>query len=194
MKTLNQFINEVLFDLKDYRHIVKARTVKPKDKKELKQIIKDTIKKEGNKCDLNFIDTSGITDMSYLFYYDLTDFNGDISEWDTSNVINMEYMFSYTIFDGDISEWDVSNVVDMEGMFYISEFNGDISKWDVSNVENMQYMFAKSVFCGDLSKWKLKNDDNTLLNYMFNLSNLELTYGITPKIDKNCHLINIKTL
>ena len=86
-------------------------TVQPKNKEELEQIIKDTIKEKGNNCDLNFIDTSLITDMSYLF--------------------------ANSKFNGDISEWDVSNVEDMTDMFRNSNFNGDISKWNVSNVEDM---------------------------------------------------------
>ena len=43
-------------------------------------------------------------------------------------------MFSESQFNGDISNWDVSNVTNMIGMFYNSQFNGDISNWDVSNV------------------------------------------------------------
>ena len=41
---------------------------------------------------INNWDVSGITDMSYLFY-DLGNFNADISSWDTSGVTAMEYMF-----------------------------------------------------------------------------------------------------
>ena len=52
-------------------------TVQPKTKDELKKIIEDTIKEQGNKCDLNFIDTSLIKDMSGVFYKSY--FNGDIS-------------------------------------------------------------------------------------------------------------------
>ena len=33
-------------------------TVRPETKKELKNLILETIKNEGNECDLNFIDTS----------------------------------------------------------------------------------------------------------------------------------------
>ena len=109
--------------------------VQPKTKRKLKQIINYTIKEKGNECDLNFIDTSLITDMSLLFQN--VDFNGDISDWDVSNVVDMEGMFRYSKFNGDISEWDVSNVEDMNTMFYNSSFNGDISKWNVSNVKNM---------------------------------------------------------
>jgi hypothetical protein len=36
-------------------------------------------------------------------------------------------MFKKSIFNKDISNWNVSNVINMEGMFYKSEFNGDIS-------------------------------------------------------------------
>ena len=42
-------------------------TVQPKTKKELKEIIEKTIKEKGLECDLNFIDTSLIDDMSELF-------------------------------------------------------------------------------------------------------------------------------
>ena len=52
--------------------------VQPKNKVELKKIIEETIKEQGNNCDLNFIDTSLITDMSAIF--DESDFNGNISK------------------------------------------------------------------------------------------------------------------
>jgi surface protein len=66
----------------------------------------------------------------------------------------MSFMFCKSPFNGDISNWNVSNVTTMERMFDCSEFNGDISKWDVSNVEYMNSMFYDSNFMGDISKWK----------------------------------------
>ena len=60
-------------------------TVCPTTKEELKEIIKKTIKEKDNKCDLNFIDTSKITDMSFLFSPGgggFNKFDGDISKWD----------------------------------------------------------------------------------------------------------------
>ena len=63
----------------------------PKTYDELKEIIKDRISKEGSNCDLNDIDVSLIKDMSYLFDY--SKFNGDISKWNVSNVIDMTGMF-----------------------------------------------------------------------------------------------------
>ena len=65
-------------------------------------------------------------------------------------------MFSNAnLFNGDISQWNVSNVNDMSGMFLSAlSFNGDISKWDVSSVTNMDYMFMSATsfeqqLCGD---------------------------------------------
>ena len=44
-------------------------------------------------------------------FYD-SKFNKNISEWNTSNVKNMRYMFGYTKFNHDISNWNVDKVVD----------------------------------------------------------------------------------
>ena len=97
MKSLNEYIIEGGF----FKN-VGATQIKPKDKQELVKIIDDTISKEGLNCDLNFIDTSKIEDMSALFYK--SDFTGDISKWDVRNVKNMEYMFYHSSFTGDISK------------------------------------------------------------------------------------------
>jgi surface protein len=39
----------------------------------------------------------------------------------------MSELFDKSEFTGDISKWDVSNVTDMGNMFRYSKFNGDIS-------------------------------------------------------------------
>ena len=125
--------------------------------------------------------TSGITDMSFLFYQS-NDFNQDISTWDVSSVTDMESTFRHAevfnqpIGDWDVSnvtnmysmlratwsfnqpigDWDVSNVTDMYGMFYGNEiFNQPIGDWDVSSVTNMQYMFSyTTAFNQDISSWQ----------------------------------------
>ena len=135
MKTLTKYINEALKIGKDISSF-STYSCQPKTTKELKQIIEDRISKEGPNCDLNDIDTSFITDMSWLF--NNSEFNGNISKWDVSNV-------KYT-----------------HGMFSLSCFNGNISKWNVSNVDNMRRMFSNSKFNQDISKWKInKNCDTT---------------------------------
>ena len=93
---------------------------------------------------------------------------GHISDWETSQVTNMEKLF-YDWWDGgdanmrsfndDISRWDTSNVSTMEGMFCQAHaFNGDLSRWDTSNVTTMAYMFYSALaFNGDLSRWDTSN-------------------------------------
>ena len=158
---------DVIEDTQDDSVLTKEFKIQPKTKDELKQIIEDTIKEKGNECDLNFIDTSLITDMGYLFQH--SNFNGDISKWNVSNVKTMSGMFADSKFNGDISKWNVSNVKTMEFMFCGSSFNGDISKWDVYNVKDMYAMFCGSSFNGDISKWNVSNVEG--MNYMFYDSN-----------------------
>ena len=88
MKTLQRYITEKILINKNSKI---GYIYHPETKDELKDIIDKRIKSEGNKCDLNDIDTSNITDMSKLF--DDSKFNGDISKWNVSNVTNMTGMF-----------------------------------------------------------------------------------------------------
>ena len=155
MKPLVQFIQEKLIIKKNKNTSYKYF---PETKKELQDIIKQRIKQEGIEVNLNDIDVSHITDMSNLFEF--LEFNGDISQWDVSNVTNMEYMFfQCNSFNQDISEWDVSNVTNMSGMFCSCEkFNQNISSWDVSNVKNMSKMFYMcKKFNKDISNWNVSN-------------------------------------
>lgn len=88
--------------------------------------------------------TSIVEDMYGMFYCPrkgVSQFNQDISDWDTGNVRSMTNMFARTIFNQDISDWDTKNVTNMFNMFLDSEFNQDISKWNVSLVGSMQNMF-----------------------------------------------------
>ena len=72
--------------------------------------------------------------MAYMFSHS-TIFNQDISNWDVSNVTNMESMFEYAVsFNQDLSPWDVSNVELMPRMFLITPLNQDLSNWNVNKV------------------------------------------------------------
>lgn len=73
----------------------------------INQLVNDEIKRLGWEADLQFIDTSEVTDMSGLF--------------------------ANTCFCGDISKWDVSKVEDMTGMFRNCRgFNGDLTTWKLN--------------------------------------------------------------
>ena len=112
--------------------------------------------------------TSGITDMSNSFrvggsYGGTTNFNSDISHWDTSSVINMSYMFSgASAFNQDIGFWDTSSVIDMSFMFNnASAFNQNIGAWDTSSAINMSTMFNRaSVFNQDIGTWDTSSAAN----------------------------------
>ena len=127
MKQLTQFLFESL--------------AKPKTKEELRKLIENMVKNKNFK-ELNYIDTSNITDMRRLFEdLDIGDIN--ISNWDVSNVTDMSFMFAgCENFNSDLSNWDVSNVKNMCGMFMgCKNFNCDISHWDVSRVKDMRNAF-----------------------------------------------------
>jgi len=93
-------------------------------------------------------------------------------------------MFYESEFNGDISKWNVSNVTNMERMFEYSKFNGDISKWDVSNVEKMKDMFHKSEFCQDISNWNVKKVSSYDLCWMFSDCPIKDEYKPTKRKKK----------
>ena len=157
MKHLNQFITEYIIKKKLDKPIDSEDHYKyfPKTKEELKKNIKECL--DSNNYDLNCIDTSKITDMSWLF--ENVKHNFDISSWDVSNIKSMRSMFHWCKelkSVGDISEWNVSNVTKMMSMFYkCEELKSvvDISGWDVSNVRNHDIMF---LYCSIKDEYKPK--------------------------------------
>ena len=141
----DRYINEKL----DIKPVSKTRLVElrphkhhPKTKDELVGCIENHIEEYGFFCNLNDIDVSCITNFSYLFSIStLKDFDGNISEWNVRNVLNMENMFQNSDFNGDISNWNVSCVTKMSYMFCDSRFKGDLSRWSVGNVWHCHDIF-----------------------------------------------------
>ena len=142
----------------DNKKVIRKQDLIVATDKTIMQIVKSEIARLGKDADLNHIDVSQVTDMSALFAK--TDFQGDVSQWDVSNVKYMYYTFERCFdFNCDLSGWNVSSVKDMNGMFYYcSKFNQDISSWDVSKVTDMNWMFYYCTdFNQDLSKWDVSN-------------------------------------
>ena len=147
------------------------------------------------------IDTSKVTNMSYMFYLsDATIL--DLSNFDTSNVIDMSYMFylsDATTFD--LSNFDTSNVTNMSYMFYGSQATTlDLSNFDTSNVTSMgnifQYSAATTIVVSKLNTSKVTN-----MNHMFygsKVTTLDLsgfdTSNVTDMYQMFYSCSNLKTI
>ena len=93
---------------------------------------------------LGEIDTSEITDMSYLFAFIAEDEEDDELFCKAVGFI-AEFYFKREDFSG-IGSWDTSKVTTFEWCFFKAvNFNEDISKWDTSSATNMSGMFSFAV-------------------------------------------------
>lgn len=132
-------------------------TLHPTTKEELRAIIEQELKRQGADADLNHIDVSGVTDMSFLF--------------DGLDVRNIK------IRNIKIDKWDTSNVTDMRFMFFgLTYFNGDPSAWDVSNVTNKQYML-----CGATSFNEGRKKSDTKQSFRDYLISRRISRGISRR-------------
>ena len=117
------------------------------------------------------INTSNVSDMSYMFSGCQSLVSLDVSSFDTSNVTNMSYMFSScrSLVSLDVSSFDTSNVTRITSMFSScrSLTSLDLSNFIISNVRSLYQMF---VFCQSLVSLDLSNFDTsnvTDMIYMF---------------------------
>ena len=131
----------------------------------------------------------------------LSDNSTPYTAWNVSNVEEMDSMFSFTApnaseFNLDLSKWDTSNVTTMSGMFQADVINMNcygssnnrlwkvegLKNFNVKNVETMSYMFAGlcSNFISeplDLSGWQ--TDSLTTTSFMFNDFGINRTINLS---------------
>jgi hypothetical protein len=106
--------------------------------------------------------------MSSIFAsagYSATDFVLDVSNFDTSNVVNMGGMFertgrNSTTFTLDVSNFDTSNVTNMKGMFANTGYNS--TKLNTSITINNQNTTS---FDGMFSRVATKEGSQITVNY-----------------------------
>lgn len=93
---------------------------------------------------LEYLETSAVTDMSYLFSESSFE-SVDISTWDTSSVTNFAYMLYNTcnILEVNMNNLDLSNVVDMSYIFSKCEGVDNIyfENVDTSHIVTMEGAF-----------------------------------------------------
>ena len=118
------------------------------------------------RANLTALDTSELLTMHCMFMNDRLTTVGDLSGWDTSNVVNMSAIFynSDKLTNvGNLGNWKTSQVTDMNSMF-ASASNltnvGDLSNWDTSKVRSMRSMFegtTKLKSIGQIGRWNVGN-------------------------------------
>ena len=144
---------------------------------------------------MEYLDTSSVTDMSWMFYEDSKLTSIDISMLDTSSVITMESMFASCTAATSINlnGINTTNVkymgktrIDAKGMFEdcISLNSIDLSGLDTSSIENMNSMFKgctaiKNINMSGLNLTKLLYMDDTFINCS-NLTTIDFS-GTTTK-------------
>ena len=109
---------------------------------------------------------------------------GDISNWDTSSVTDMNSLFNPgstlnpPFFNDNIGSWNTSKVIYMESTFQNTLFNQDISNWNTNNVKRMTEMFLNArSFNQDISNWNTTNVIDC--DYMF--INTRMTQSYMPQ-------------
>jgi len=120
---------------------------------------------------LDLLDTSTVTNMSYMFSgcSSLTEL--DLSSLETGNVTNMHYMFSGcgSLAELDMSGFETGNVTNMSAMFSgcRSLTKLDLSGFDTGNVTTMYNMFLKCSGLIELNVSGLETGKVTDMSSMF---------------------------
>ena len=97
-----------------------------------------------------------MSDMFYNTGYSNPNFTLDVSNFDTSNVTNMNRMFYNTGYNStnltlDVSNFDTSNVTDMSNMFYYTGYNSTKLNTSIT-IRNPNTTSYASMFVGVATK------------------------------------------
>ncbi|EOS7958114.1 BspA family leucine-rich repeat surface protein, partial [Enterococcus hirae] len=108
--------------------------------------------------------------FSYSYLTNVTEIEG-LSQLDTSNITNMEYMFHgmRSVTSLDVSGFDTSNVTNMDAMFYsMSNVTSlDVSGFDTSKVTEMAFMFDSMSRLTSLDLNSFDTSKVTVMDSMF---------------------------
>ncbi len=148
-----------------------------------------------NSLSLNNVDTSNVTDMSYMFdgLDSLTQLNLD--SFNTSNVRTMDSMFqSLKLEILNLNKFNTKNVTDMSNMFNaVSNIaNLDLSNFNTGNLNKADNIFGGMTNLQDLniSNLNLSNVEfsTSMFNENSNLNTINMTNAIFPVDSSNLFL------
>lgn len=121
--------------------------------------------------------TDAQADLSKTFYNVTRPTGLDVSQFDTSNAVNMSEMFSgvevinliIVNTDTGVSKFNTSNVTNMYRMFYncSKSTNIDVSKFNTSKVTDMSYMFYGCKNASNLNVSNFNTANVTNMAHMF---------------------------
>ena len=121
--------------------------------------------------DLRYFDTSQVTTMEYMFSTCFKLANLNVLKFNTSKVENMECMFKQceALTTLDLSNFDTSNVTNMSSMFmYCSLLTSlNISNFNTSKVEKMDHMFFRCKVLPSIDLSHFDTSKVTTFHYMF---------------------------
>ena len=150
---------------------------------------------------LENLDTSNVTNMSYMFLYCKSITSLDVSKFDTSKVTDMRWMFNKCsgLMSLDLSNFNTSNVTNMSLMFYAC-YNLEmlnVSSFDTSNVIDMQSMFDMfySNTTSKLQKLDLRNFNTSkvanmasMFRYCRGLTSLDISSFDTSSVTNTANM------
>ena len=121
--------------------------------------------------DLSNFDTSKVTNMDFMFYelFGLKYINfGNIN---TSSVTSMSHMFyaCKSLTSIDLSNFDTSNVINMDNMFYgcMSLTSLDLTSFNTSKVKTMEKMFSLLRMINVINLSKINTSNVINMKYLF---------------------------
>lgn len=80
-------------------------------------------------------------------------FDKEISSWDVSNVVHMDYAFYNSIFNNEINNWNTSSLMTLCSTFSNSLFNKELDNWVTSKLVSLDFTFSYSVFNQPINTW-----------------------------------------
>ena len=117
-------------------------------------------------------DAPTITSNNLTSYFrDCANFNGNLGNWDISNVTSIFRMFQgASIFNNggfdSIKNWVTTNITDMRDLFVVSAFNQPIGNWNLSSCTLMSGVFDRaSAFNQDIGSWNTSSVTNMSLMF-----------------------------